>query len=188
MTDSATPSVAPRFSFRGLMAFRKRRPNLVTFLIALAIYLAVSRAIILSAGDPDIRFRVDLSEFLSAALALKIHVASAVASFGIGIVLLAGAKGRTFHKVLGYTWVVTMLTTAISSFFLMELNHGKPSLIHGLSAWLVIGLPFAVAAARRKDIRKHAKEMTGMFTGAMLVASLFAFLPGRMMWSIFFAA
>ena len=61
MTDSATPSVAPRFSFRGLMAFRKRRPNLVTFLIALAIYLAVSRAIILSAGDPDIRFRIRIT-------------------------------------------------------------------------------------------------------------------------------
>jgi len=29
--------------------------------------------------------------------------------------------------------------------------------------------------------------MTGMFTGGMLIAGLFTFLPGRLMWDLFFA-
>ena len=97
-------------------------------------------------------------------------------------------KGRGLHKRLGYAWVVAMAVTAISSFFLTGLNGNQFSWIHGLSAWTIIGLPMGLAAARRKDIAAHRKQMTGMFTGSMLVAGLFTFLPGRMMWSIFFGA
>ena len=49
------------------------------------------------------------------------------------------------------------------------------------------GLPVAIAAVKRRDVKKHRKEMTNLFVGGMLVAGLFTLLPGRMMWHIFFA-
>ncbi|MCA8900785.1 MAG: DUF2306 domain-containing protein [Hyphomonas sp.] len=119
---------------------------------------------------------------------VKLHVAGAIMAFGIGAALLRGVKGGRLHRILGYTWVAAMAVTAISSFFVVGLNGNSYSFIHGLSAWTVIALPMAVAAARRRDFKTHRREMTGMFTGGLLVAGLFSFLPGRMMWSIFFAA
>ena len=113
-------------------------------------------------------------------------MAGATLSFAIGCVLLAGVKGRAMHRTLGYVWVAAMAVTAISSFFLQSINPGSFSFIHALSAWTMIVLPMGLAAARRKNIAKHRKEMTGLFMGGLLVAGLFSFLPGRLMWHLFF--
>ena len=154
--------------------------------VGLAAYAVISWMILKSADNPPIRFRLDAARLVESPVVLKMHLAGALSAFGIGTALMMGVKGRGLHKRLGYAWVVAMAITAISSFFLTGLNGNSFSWIHGLSAWTIIGLPMGIAAARRKDIAKHRKEMTGMFTGGMLVAGLFAFLPGRMMWSIFF--
>jgi uncharacterized membrane protein len=157
-------------------------------LITPMAYGVISWMIIRSAGNPPIRFRIDISPMLDAGLIVQLHVLGAVTAFVIGAVLLRGVKGSGLHRKLGYTWVAAMTLAAISSFFLVGLNGNNYSFIHGLSAWTIIVLPMAVVAARRKNIRKHAKDMTNMFLGGLLVAGLFAFLPGRMLWSIFFAA
>jgi len=80
-----------------------------------------------------------------------------------------------------------MSVTAISSFFITGLMGSSYSPIHALSAWTMIGLPFGIAAIRRRDVQQHRRSMTGMFVGGMVVAGLFSFLPGRLMWHIFFA-
>ena len=95
-------------------------------------------------------------------------------------------RGGGLHKTLGWTWVIAMAVTALSSFFITGLNGSFFSWIHGLSAWTLIGLPAGIHAIRNKDVKKHAKNMTGMFLGAMIIAGLFTFLPGRFMWSLFF--
>jgi uncharacterized membrane protein len=160
--------------------------NRAVILIGLAAYAVVSWLILKSADTPPVRFRFDPARLVEASSVLKVHVAGALSAFGIGTALMMGVKGRGLHKRLGYAWIVAMAVTAISSFFLTGLNGNQFSWIHGLSAWTIIGLPMGLAAARRKDIAAHRKQMTGMFTGGMLVAGLFTFLPGRMMWSIFF--
>jgi len=135
-----------------------------------------------------LRFRIDITPFITSGLALKVHVVSALSTFLIGVVLLSGLpKGTKTHKRLGWTWAVFMASTAISSFFLVGLNGGHFSWIHGLSAWTIIILPFALVAARRHNVKSHAKHMRGMFVGGMVIAGLFSFLPGRMMWHMFFA-
>jgi uncharacterized membrane protein len=121
--------------------------------------------------------------------AIQIHVAAALTALAIGIVLLIGVKGNRLHRTLGWTWVWAMATTAVSSFFIHRLNPGGPggfSLIHLLSGWTVIALPMAVHAARRHRIADHRRAMTGMFVGGLIVAGAFTFLPGRLMWAIFF--
>ena len=163
------------------------RPNRkAVVLIALAVYGGVSWLILNSAGNPPVRFRIDVSHLVEASLMVKLHLAGALTAFAIGIVLLRGVKGTGLHRGLGYAWVGAMALAAVSSFFLVGLNGNHYSLIHGLSAWTVIVLPMAVVSARRKNIRKHAKEMTNLFLGGLLFAGLFAFLPGRLLWSIFF--
>lgn len=151
---------------------------------AAAGYAALSHLAL--AGEGPVRFRVNLTPLIESPLVLQAHVAGALTTFLIGCVLLAGVKGKTMHRTLGYTWVVAMAVTAISSFFLQSINPGSFSLIHALSAWTMITLPMGVAAARRRKIADHRKHMTGMFMGGMVVAGLFSFLPGRLMWHLFF--
>jgi uncharacterized membrane protein len=127
---------------------------------------------------------------LAAPGAIQIHVAAALAALAIGVVLLAGVKGNRLHRTLGWVWVLAMGTTAISSFFIHAINPGGPaglSLIHLLSGWTVVGLPMAVYAARRHRVQAHRRAMTSMFVGGLIVAGLLTFLPGRLMWAVFFS-
>jgi len=166
------------------------KPGWKTAVIAsVLIYAFVSMQIFSNAGASleDLRFRIDMTPFLESKLPLQIHVVSAVTTFMIGALLLSGLpKGTSTHRRLGWLWVITMLSTAISSFFMTGLSGHSYSVIHGLSAWTVIILPFAVVAARRHNVKKHSKEMRSMFLGGMVIAGLFSFLPGRMMWQMFF--
>jgi len=77
-----------------------------------------------------------------------------------------------------------MLTAAISSLFIRQLNHGLFSFIHILTGLVLVGLPMGVYAARKGRIAAHRKHMTGMFVGGVLLAGALAFLPGRVMWEL----
>ncbi len=122
---------------------------------------------------------------LQSALAIRIHLAAVLTAFAIGVVLLIGVKGTTMHRTLGWTWVLAMMTGAVSSLFIRIVNHGAFSFIHLLSGWTIVVLPFAVYAARRHKVRSHARAMTGLFTGGLVLAGALAFIPGRLMWEIF---
>jgi len=128
----------------------------------------------------------DLGLLMAAPLQVKIHLAGALTSLGIGIVLLSGVKGTSLHKALGWTWVISMGTTAVSSFWIHNLNPGGLSFIHFLSGWTVIGLPAAVFAIRQRKVAVHARAMTSMFVGGLVLAGLLSFMPGRLMWNLFF--
>jgi len=156
--------------------------------IALVIYLIVSYFILTAFPEAKPQLRFSLEPILSASAAIQIHVVGAVSTFAIGLVLLLAPKGIRLHKTLGWAWVMSMGVTAISSFFITGLMGSTYSPIHALSAWTMIGLPFGIAAVRRRDIKKHRNTMTGMFVGGMAIAGLFSFLPGRLMWKIFFTA
>ena len=160
---------------------------LALLIVPLVAYLAVDDGRLARMGftphAPDWRL------LLTSPPAIQIHVAAALTALVIGIVLLIGVKGNRLHRTLGWTWVLAMATTAVSSFFIHRLNPGGPggfSLIHLLSGWTVIALPMAVHAARRHRIADHRRAMTGMFVGGLIVAGAFTFLPGRLMWAIFF--
>lgn len=133
------------------------------------------------------RFRFSVEPLLATEAIVQVHVAGALSAFAIGVILLLRPKGIGLHKTLGWLWVVSMAVTAISSFFITGLMGASYSPIHALSVWAMIGLPFGIAAIRRKNVTSHSKHMTGMFTGGILIAGLFSFIPGRVMWKVFFA-
>ena len=152
---------------------------------AFAIYLVVSYFILAAYPDAEPHLRLNFTPLLEAPLQIQIHVAGALSAFFIGLVLLLAPKGFRFHKTLGWSWIVAMAVTAGSSFFITGIFENAYSPIHALSAWTLIGLPFGVAAIRKRDVQKHRQTMTGMYVGAMAIAGLFTFLPGRLMWSLF---
>jgi uncharacterized membrane protein len=117
---------------------------------------------------------------------IQLHLAAVTVAILIGLVLLAGVKGSMTHRLLGWTWVVAMTTVAISSLFIRLINHGHFSFIHLLSGWTLIAVPMGVAFARGHKVRLHARMMTGLFTSGLFIAGLFAFMPGRLMWNLFF--
>jgi len=119
-------------------------------------------------------------------LAIKIHLAFAVFTFGLGAVLLNSRKGKTFHRIAGWVWVSTIMIVAFSSLFITEITPGRWWFIHILSGFTLVGAPFAVMAARRHKVKSHKLQMINLYVGAMVIAGAFTFLPGRLMWRMFF--
>ena len=117
---------------------------------------------------------------------IQLHIAAALTALLLGTVQLVGIKGTGVHRLIGWTWVVAMVTVAISSLFIRQINPGSFSLIHLLSGWTLIALPMALFAIRRGRVASHASGMTWTFVAGLIVAGAFTFLPGRLMWKVFF--
>jgi uncharacterized membrane protein len=117
---------------------------------------------------------------------IQLHIFAAVAALLIGTAILLRPKGRGLHKALGWSWVISMGTTAVSSLFITGLNGGFYSFVHLLSGWTIVALPMAIFAIRRRNVAAHRSAMTGMFVGGLIVAGALAFLPGRFMFEFFF--
>ena len=117
---------------------------------------------------------------------IQLHIAAALTALLLGTVQLVGIKGTGVHRLIGWSWVVAMFTVAISSLFIRQINPGSFSWIHLLSGWTLIALPMALFAVRRGRIASHARGMTWTFIGGLIVAGAFTFLPGRLMWAVFF--
>jgi uncharacterized membrane protein len=128
-----------------------------------------------------------LAPLLQASPAIQIHAAAAVAAFALGLVQFALPKGTTRHRVTGWLWVTLMAIVSVTAFFIHELRVWGPwSPIHLLAIFTLIMLPLAVLHARAHRVANHKRAMIGIFAGALVVAGLFTFLPGRIMHAVFF--
>ena len=128
-----------------------------------------------------------LAPLLEAPVVIQIHAFAAITAFAVGIVQLAAPKGTIPHRLVGWSWATLMLTVAGSSLFIHEIRLWGPwSPIHLLSILVLVTLPLAVLYARRHEVRRHRAAMTALFTGALVIAGVFTFLPGRIMHSVAF--
>ena len=128
----------------------------------------------------------DLDRLARLSPVIQIHLDTALAALALGGVLMAARKGRTFHRVAGWTWVALVSVTAGSTLFITSLNHGSWSIIHLFTGWTLIILPLAVMWAKRRNVARHRRAMMGLFYGGFAVNLIIAFIPGRTMWSLFF--
>jgi uncharacterized membrane protein len=125
---------------------------------------------------------VTLSPLLNAAPVIQIHAFAAIAAFAVGAIQLSAPKGTIPHRLVGWLWAVLMLTVAISSLFIHEIRLWGPwSPIHLLSILVLVTLPLAVLHARHHQVSRHRTAMLMLFTGALVIAGVFTFLPGRIM-------
>jgi uncharacterized membrane protein len=113
-------------------------------------------------------------------LPLWIHVVSALSALVLGAALLSRRiKGDRAHRIAGWTWVVLMLAVAISSLWIPKFM--KLSWIHVFTLITLVSLPLGVYRARTHQVKAHRGTMIGVFTGGLVIAGLFALLPGRML-------
>jgi uncharacterized membrane protein len=128
-----------------------------------------------------------LTPLLSASPAIQFHAVAAMAAFGLGLVQFAAPKGTLPHRTVGWIWVALMVVASVSTFFIHEIRLWGPwSPIHLLAIVTLIGLPVAVWHAHSHEADKHRNGMVTLFTGALAIAGVLAFLPGRIMHAVVF--
>jgi uncharacterized membrane protein len=168
MSSVSQTSTPPRLSFG-------RRYALTTAGVAVVAGVALLR--------PHLP---DLTLFQALPVVIKIHLLAALTALVLGAVLMRLRKGRTFHRVAGWVWVSLVSVTAGSTLFITELNHGRWSLLHLFTGWVLIVLPLAVIAAKRRDVARHRRTMMGLFYGGFAINVFVAFIPGRTLWLMVF--
>jgi uncharacterized membrane protein len=125
---------------------------------------------------------MSLEPLLSASPIIQIHAYAAMGAFILGGIVLFGRKGNGPHKRLGRVWVMLMLVTALSSFFVWQSRmFGLFSPIHLLSIMTLVSLWLGVRSARRRNITAHRATMQSLYIGALVIAGWFTFMPGRIM-------
>ena len=123
---------------------------------------------------------MSLAPLLEAAPAIPLHAFAAMTAFVLGLVQFAAPKGTLPHRTLGWIWVLLMAGVAVSSFWIHQIRLVGPwSPIHLLSIFVLAMLPLAVWRAHTQRVADHRRIMILMFSGALVVAGLAAWLHSR---------
>lgn len=108
-----------------------------------------------------------------------------LATIGVALVttpiLLLRPRGDRLHRLLGWTWVVAMFSTALISFSIRLSNAGALSAIHLFSAATLIVVPVIVFSARTHRISRHRRGVRIAVSGALLSAGFFTFPFNRLL-------
>lgn len=122
-------------------------------------------------------------------IAIMIHLVTVIPAIPLGAYILWRPKGGAAHKALGRIWALLLLATAVSSFWIGRPGTGIAgtgfSFIHAFSVWTFFCIPYAVYCIRKGNIEGHLRAMQGLYIG-LLIAGLFAFIPGRVLGSLVF--
>jgi uncharacterized membrane protein len=132
---------------------------------------------------------MSLAPLLEAMPPIPLHAFTAMAAFILGVVQLAAPKGTLPHRTLGWIWVGLMAAVAASSLWIHQIRlFGPWSPIHLLSIFTLVMLPLGVWRAHRHQVSAHRRTMIGIFAGALVIAGLFTFVPGRIMHTVLFGS
>ena len=130
---------------------------------------------------------MSLAPLLSAPTSIQIHAVAAMSAFVIGLIQLYRTKGTLSHRATGYVWVAIMTLVAASGFWIHEIKLWGPwSPIHLLSIFTLVMLPLGVWRARTHNVTAHRWTMISIFVGALVIAGIFTFMPGRIMRALAF--
>jgi len=147
--------------------------------------ISVAATLVAVLGHPRLQ-TPDLTPILEASTPIRIHLGAAVICLALGAVQMASPKGTLPHRLIGWIWVGLMLLLAGTSIFIKVIFPGHFSYIHLLTAWVLLITPVAVLAARRGKIGLHSRSMTGLFYLGLITAGAFTFMPGRILYRVFF--
>lgn len=122
-----------------------------------------------------------------APLFVQLHVIAALLGVALAPLQLFRRRRDRLHKILGYTWVMALAFTALSSFAIHDLRLIGPfSPIHLLSVWVLYSLWVAIRAARSGDIARHSATLRQTAFWGLGVAGAFTLIPGRLMGEVLF--
>ena len=131
---------------------------------------------------------MNFSALTLASPAIITHLLFAILAFGIGAIQLISTKGTRAHRLLGYIWVVAMIIICVTSFSIKEVmpsgRFGGFSPIHFLSIFVLVQLTRGIYFAKTKDIKRHRQCMLYTYIGGLVIAGVFTFMPGRLLFKV----
>ena len=142
-----------------------------TLLFALCVYAILRFMLGFAPSTPRVRD-----------VALATHLATVIPAIPLGAYVILSRKGGARHKMLGKIWLAMMFVTAIATIFIRNINDGQFSWIHLFTLLTFIAVPQAIVSARQGRIEAHKKHVRNFFIGALVIAGVTAFAPGRTMW------
>jgi uncharacterized membrane protein len=114
-------------------------------------------------------------------LLIVTHVFAALTSVVLGgYQVWRRPKGDSRHRLLGRAWVVLILWTAVSSFWIRHINDGAFSWLHVLSVVTLVTVTLGVVNACRGNVQAHRGNMVGSWLGAVGAMLAAIAIPGRM--------
>jgi uncharacterized membrane protein len=125
---------------------------------------------------------MNIDALLQSPFIVQVHTLSALSALVLGVIQMVAPKGTIPHRSMGVLFVLLMLNTAMTVVFLR--GFGNFSIIHIFVPVTLVGLYQLVKSVRNGGVG-HRKAINGLFYGALIIPSLFAFLPGRLMNTIF---
>ena len=128
----------------------------------------------------------NLALIARAPLVIQLHLLTVLLGFAIGTLQMLGVKGTPMHRTMGWVFVLFMMFTALDALFIKNGPSWQVTPIQLFSLITLIGLPFAILAARRHRVDAHKRAMTGLYFGGLIIAGVLTFIPGRLMWNVFF--
>ncbi len=131
---------------------------------------------------------------LDAPLAVQLHFFTIVPAFFIGgWLLIFSTKGAKLHRLFGKIYLVLMMVTATAAIFIkavvgptISIMGLRLGLIHLFIVLTYAGAFNAIRGVQLGDIRRHKNAMIGTYVGGLLIAGAFTFVPGRLMYDMFF--
>ena len=127
---------------------------------------------------------LNLQALAAAPLATLIHAIAILVLTIAGWILLALPKGDRRHRLLGWTWVTGMVLMGLSSIAVPHGDSWVAAYLGGGSALVLLG--FGVYFIRAGKARNHARTMA-MLMIALVLMTMLAFLPGRLLHEVVFA-
>ncbi len=148
---------------------------------------------------------MNFSPVFEASSIIQIHFFAGSIALVLGVVQFAAPKGTLPHRIIGRVWVGLMVVMILASLFIRDRFMWGPfssnicwvpsqsqtwmsrcGMLHVLSVYALLALPYAVLHARHGNIKLHAWTMFSVFFGAVVVAGAFTFQPPRILNAIFF--
>ena len=129
----------------------------------------------------------DFSLLFQSSPVIQIHTYAAFLALLLGGFILWSRKGSRLHKHVGKIWIALIVVVAVSSFWINGIRLVGPfSPIHILSVLALWSVFVAVRHIRAGRVKEHKRVMQQLFLFAILGAGFFTFLPGRLMYNVFF--
>lgn len=130
---------------------------------------------------------MDFTPVTEAPLAIQFHLATILPAFILGTWLIfASIKGSRPHRALGVAYMALMLISATAAIFIRQVNPGGFSWLHIFVVVTYVSIARSIWALRRRDVAAHKASMLGLYIGGLLIAGGLTFLPGRIMYRLFF--
>ena len=117
---------------------------------------------------------------LNAPVYLQLHAATALIALCLGPVVLYRKRRDIWHKVIGYVWMLGMVVTAITSFWIREIMAIESMSPVHVFAFLNLGtVVFAIWAVRRGNIIAHKQALSNLYYFGIWGNFIVNFMPNR---------